>query len=411
MSRRLWVVSLGLTLAATAGCQKPEAAMEPFEPEKNYSQPLPPGAVALRKLASPADYPDFSRAFYGRAGLEEAIRNSLAYLAKPSSQQFFPYGDISHDRAVSSLEAFLDLLHEAESPEELNEAIRDRFEVYQSIGCDEQGTVYYTGYYCPIFDGRMQPDGRFRYPLYGLPPDLVKDEAGRTLGRRGPDGSLDTYDTRREIEESGRLKGLEIAWLADPFEAYVVTVQGSAKLLQEDGSLYELGYAGNNGHEYTSVGQALVADGQIPADELSLQAMIQFFHDHPEQVQPYCWRNERYVFFREAPGGPFGSINVPVTSLRTIATDKEVFPRACLAFVDTQIPNRTEGQVRSVPFQTFMLDQDTGGAIRAAGRCDVFMGVGPEAEALAGRTGHEGALYYIFVRPDQMAALEPVDGG
>jgi membrane-bound lytic murein transglycosylase A len=411
MSRRLRVGVLGVALAWAAGCQKPEAAMEPFEPEKDYSHPLPPGELALRKLASPADYPDFSRAFYGRAGLEEAIHHSLAYLAKPSSQKYFPYGDVSHDRAVASLQVFLEVLHEAETPAELNDAIRDQFEVYQSVGCDDQGTVYYTGYYCPIFDGRRDRDERFRYPLYGLPPDLVKDEEGRTLGRRGPDGSLDTYDTRRGIEESGRLKGLEIAWLADPFEAYVVTVQGSAKLRLEDGSLYELGYAGNNGHEYTSVGRALVADGHIPADELSLQAMIQFFRNHPEEVRPYCWRNDRYVFFREAPGGPFGSINVPVTPFRTVATDKEIFPRACLAFVDTYLPSRVEGQVRSAPFRAFMLDQDTGGAIRAAGKCDVFMGVGPDAEALAGRTGHEGTLYYLFVRTDRMPGLEPLDGG
>jgi membrane-bound lytic murein transglycosylase A len=410
MSRRLRVMVLGVAVAWAAGCQKPEEAVEQFEPEKDYSHPLPPGAVALRKLASEADYPDFSRAFYGRAGLEEAIHHSLAYLAKPSSQKYFPYGDIPHARAVASLQDFLEVLHEAKTPAELNDIIRDRFEVYQSVGCDDHGTVYYTGYYCPIFEGRRERDARFRYPLYGLPPDLVKDEEGRTLGRRGPDDSLEPYDTRREIEESGRLGGLEIAWLADPFEAYVVTVQGSAKLRLADGSLYELGYAGNNGHVYTSVGQALVADGLIPSDELSLQAMIRYFHDHPDQVRPYCWRNDRYVFFREAPGGPFGSINVPVTPFRTIATDKEVFPRACLAFVDTHLPTRIDGQVQSAPFRGFMLDQDTGGAIRAAGRCDVFMGVGPDAEDLAGRTGHEGALYYIFVRPDRMPGLEPVEG-
>jgi membrane-bound lytic murein transglycosylase A len=49
-------------------------------------------------------------------------------------------------------------------------------------------------------------------------------------------------------------------------------------------------------------------------------------------------------------------------------------------------------------FESFALDQDTGGAIRSAGRADIFVGTGPEAEILAGRTQAEGRLYYIFVK-------------
>ena len=45
-----------------------------------------------------------------------------------------------------------------------------------------------------------------------------------------------------------------------------------------------------------------------------------------------------------------------------------------------------------------MVDQDTGGAIRAAGRSDIFMGMGPKAETLAGRTLAEGRLYYFFLK-------------
>ena len=104
------------------------------------------------------------------------------------------------------------------------------------------------------------------------------------------------------------------------------------------------------------------------------------------------------MFFKEAPGGPFGSIGVPVTPFRSIATDKQVFPRACLAYVTTKLPTNYDGKVAQGAFNSFACDQDTGGAIRAAGRCDVFMGVGPSAEAIAGRTGSEGALYYVFVK-------------
>ncbi len=396
------VITLGVTVVPA--CKQPPP-MEPFratETAKDYSRPLPPGALALRKI-DPEDYPDFSRGFYERAGMSEAIAHSLDYLGKQSSRRYFPYGAISHSRAVATLEAFSELLDAARSPADFDAQIRARFDVYQSVGCDDCGTVYFTGYYTPIFDGRAQRDSVYRYPLYRLPPDLVKDADGQILGRRTPDNRLTPYPTRREIEEHQLLQGHEIAWLKDAFEAYIVSVQGSARLRMADGTLWELGYAGSNGREYTSVGNKMVEDGLIGRDQLSLNAMIDYFRAHPDQVQPACWANDRYIFFQETSGGPFGSIGTPVTEYRTIATDKEVFPRACLAFVDTRLSRLYEGTPQDLPFASFVLDQDTGGAIRAAGRCDVYMGVGDQAGIVAGRTGAEGQLYYIFVKgPDDV---------
>jgi membrane-bound lytic murein transglycosylase A len=399
MSRLVLAGMLWAVAGLTGACQRPMRE-EPWQPRKvvkDYARPLPPGELALRRIA-PEDYPDFSRAHSDRVGLVEAIGHSLDYLSRPSSRRYFPYGDISHERAVASLQAFLDVLAEARSAEEFDRMIRQQFDVYQSVGWDGSGTVFFTGYYTPIFEGRKTRDARFRYPLYGLPPDLVKDSEGQTLGRRTPDGRLVRYWSRREIEEELPLEGLEIAWLQDPFEAYVVSVQGSAKLRLADGMLYELGYSGNNGHEYTSVAERLIADGAIDRNELSLQTLIRYFKAHPEQITQCCWQNPRFVFFQETSGGPYGSINVPATPWRTLATDKSVFPRACLAFIDTHLPALQGRSVRLLPYAAFALDQDTGGAIRAAGRSDVYLGTGPEAEALAGRTGSEGCLYYLFVR-------------
>lgn len=401
MARLASVGMVGGLLVLILGCNVPvEPSYEPQKapPAKDYGRPLAPGQMALRKL-DPSEYPDFSPGYAYRPGLREAIQHSLAYMAKPSSQRYYPYLDISHARAVASLKRFDRLLDEVKSGEELDAAIKREFEVYGSVGWDGNGEVFFTGYYCPIFEGRKQRDAQFRYPLYKMPPDLEKDAEGRILGQRQPDGSiLPQYPTRREIEEGRLLDGHEIAWVRTPFEAYVITVQGSAKLRLEDGSLYELGYAANNGHEYTSIGRKMIADGVLKPEELSLQKMIAFFNENPGQVYKYTWQNARYVFFREAPGGPFGSLNTPVTPLYTIATDKEVFPRASVAFMTNRLPRVSEGTVEQAPYAGFALDQDTGGAIRAAGRCDVYMGVGPRAEAVAGWTGAEGRLYYIFVR-------------
>lgn len=396
--RRITLLGIAL-LVSWAGCKKPEGEMVPFTPEKrDYSRQLPPGALALRKIPI-EQYPDFGTGFENREGLREAILHSLDYLAKPSSQRYFPYGDITHARAVGSLQRFLEVLDTAHSPQALNEAIRRDFDVYQSVGFDDMGTVYFTGYYTPIFEGRLERSEAFRYPLYRLPPDLVKDEEGRTLGRRTAGGAIESrYPTRREIESGRLLDGREIAYVRSAFEAYIITVQGSAKLRLADGRIYEIGYAGNNGHDYTPVALELVRDGHMTRDEVSLQAMRRFFEANPRSVYAYCWKNDRYVFFQEAPGGPFGSLNTPVIPYRSLATDKEVFPRACLAFVRANLPTDAGGQIRYRDYGGFALDQDTGGAIRAAGRGDLYMGVGPQAEALAGRTGSEGQLYYVFVK-------------
>ena len=206
------------------------------------------------------------------------------------------------------------------------------------------------------------------------------------------------------------LAGKELLYLSDPFQVYIAHVQGSAKIRLPDGNLITVGYAGNNGHEYQSVNTALVKDGKIPSASISLSAMIKFFKDNPDLVAPYTRKNPRFVFFREEAGNPRGSLNVEVTRMRTIATDKAVYPRGCLAFLDTALPRNYGEQTVKRPFKGFLLDQDTGGAIRAPGRCDIYMGQGELAEKLAGYTYEEGKIYYLFLKPNiNLAPSRPTD--
>jgi len=101
----------------------------------------------------------------------------------------------------------------------LNAAIKDKFDVYMSVGCDNQGTVLYTGYYTPIFEGSLEPGDRFTYPLYNQPEDLVKGSGGEILGRRSGDGQIRPYPSRAVIEDAMLLRGKELIWLSNPFEA------------------------------------------------------------------------------------------------------------------------------------------------------------------------------------------------
>jgi membrane-bound lytic murein transglycosylase A len=387
-----------LLSAATViiGCKAPlkEAVKPP------YNKPLLPGQSALRKITNPAEIPDFSLACFDVESLKPAVERSLNYLGKPSSKQFFPVSGIDHQMAVDSLKEFSSLLASGTKGADLNAAIRDKFDVYISVGCDDNGTVLFTGYYTPIFEGSLEPSDRFKYPLYKKPDNLVKDANGVTLGRRMADGSITPYPQRAVIEDAMLLSGQELVWLADPFEAYIAHIQGSAKIRLPDGNLITVGYVAHNGYEYKSMSQALVKDGKIPSSQLSLAAIIKYFKEHPEEISYYTRLNPRFIFFSKQEGDPRGSLNEPVTPMRTIATDKSIFPRGCLTFISTTLPRNEAGDVVLRPYSGFMLDQDTGGAIRAPGRCDVYIGVGDMAGKLAGQTYQEGKLYYFFLKQE-----------
>ena len=388
-SRLVVFLMLAVICLAAPGCQKRSAVVIDAQVfEKNYSRPLPEGQLALRKITDPAQIPDYTKAFSDLDGLAQAIERSLNYLSKPSSKNYYPYGDISHEQAVKTLEELKKLVVSGRSPEEMNRLVRERFDTYISVGCDDQGTVLYTGYYTPIFNGSLQRTDRFRYPLHTTPADLVKGPEGTILGQKQADGSIRKYPHRTELHHSGRLAGLEIVWLADPFEVYIVHVQGSAKIRLPDGRIQTFGYDAHNGWDYESIVHKMIADGKLADKNISLKAMIDYFRAHPDEVDRYVNQNPRFVFFKHEPGDPRGSLNEPVTAFRSIATDKSVYPRAMFAYAEVDL-KRTVG---------FVLDQDTGGAIRAAGRCDVYMGVGDEAGKLAGGTYREGRLYYLFLK-------------
>jgi membrane-bound lytic murein transglycosylase A len=387
-----------LALLLLPACVTPEPPPEIRKPD--YSRPLQPGERALVKL-SPSEYPDFESSYLDRDALLEAVEQSIDYMGKPSSKTHFPVEGITHDRVKRSLTQFRDDLRQSFSARLFAEKVKSHFDVYMSTGCDSRGTVLFTGYCEPIVRASLKRTPQFNVPLYRLPDDLVKDAKGNILGRKTATDVLLPYYTRQEIDEDGKLegRGLELAWVEHPLDAFIIHVQGSATLKLTDGRLLKIGYAGKNGRTYRSLGKALIKSGKMHPDEVSLDRIRKYFEDHPKDLLPYLYRNESYVFFTENEGGPYGSIGASVTPYHTIATDKSIFPRAAITFLDTSLPMRDDrGAIAYETYRGYALDQDTGGAIRSPGRVDVFMGTGREAEHLAGRVRHEGRLYYLFVR-------------
>lgn len=380
----VWVLTAAIV--ASVGCQD-DIVVKP-----DYDRPLPPGATALRRLISPSDWPDLRGPYEQRDGaLTAALERSAGWFEAASSAGHFPVGDVTHLRAKVSVFAFATILAESPDAATFERRMIEEFDCYSTVGFDDRGTVLYTGYYSPIFKASKTRTGTFRFPLYKRPADLRSDAlTGQVIG---------TYPTRRELEASGKLAGLELVYVASRFDQYIIQVNGSAKLELTDGGVMYVGYTGTNGREYTGLGATLKAEGKI--EHASIPALEAYFESRPGELEQYILRNDRYVFFGEYAGDnwPAGSIGVKASPYRTIATDKSVFPRAGVVVADTVLADRFSGGGGAPrAFTQFMLDQDTGGAIRAAGRADLYLGIGDAAAQVAGRQYAEGRLYYFFVK-------------
>ena len=187
--------------------------------------------------------------------------------------------------------------------------------------------------------------------------------------------------------------------MKDPIDLFFLQIQGSGLLRLEDDRLLPLNYAASNGRQYTSIGRVLLEKGKIRREDLSMQGLRRYLSDHPQEMEEVFAKNERYVFFRFGEGGAIGSLGVPLTPGRSIATDSSLFPKGALAWIVTRRPllDAQEKVVGWRPVNRFVLNQDTGAAIRGPGRVDLFFGMGPRAGASAGHMKSEGELYFLLL--------------
>lgn len=362
----------------------------------DYNRELPPGADALILVERESAKPDISREWFRREEILPALAQSIQWTRTKHASQYFPIEGVSQERALRSLERFEELLLQSRSADEFGRAVNDEFDYYMSAGWDGRGGgVLFTGYCTPILDGSLDPIAGWDYPLYALPDDLVKDDQGVTLGQRTGQ-NIRPYPTRQMIEAGHLLsgRGLELVWMHDPIDAYIAHVNGSAFIRLRNGEMLRLGYSGTNGRDYTSLGKELVEARVLKKNQVSLASIRKWAESHPGQVDEFLERNDRYIFFTPIDGNPRGSLNVPVTGGRSLATDKRLFPRGALVFISTE----DQAESRMPGFHRLMLDQDTGGAIRTAGRADIYLGVGDDAEERAGTTKVAGQMYYLFLR-------------
>jgi membrane-bound lytic murein transglycosylase A len=344
--------------------------------------------------------------------LRTAIRHSIAYLAKLPPDRIVG----EHPRrftaaeVLESLVGFEKLLERRDCRECWLREFSERFELIPSSSDTELQSVLFTGYYQPVIEGSLVATPEYAYPIYGTPADLIVAEqvtltpsmvSEKVVGRlQGED--FVPYYSRREIDEFGSLRGggYELAWVKNPVDLFFLHIQGSGILQLEDGRRLQVGYAGTNGRPYRSIGRLLIDRGKIPQEEMSMQRLRGYLAQHRDERKEILAHNESYVFFRFLQDSALGSLEVPVTAGRSIATDARLFPKGALAVIFTERPVLDgAGQIIGWrPFSRFVLNQDTGGAIRGPQRVDLYFGIGTEAGAEAGYMNRPGKLYFISLR-------------
>ena len=278
------------------------------------------------------------------------------------------------------------------------------FDPYRIIGENGSDTGMATGYYEPLLKGSRVRKGKFRTALYRQPDDLlVIDLAGtypqlKGLRLRGKlEGNrVVPYDTRAEIEKSGKLAGNEIVWVDDVLDAFFLEIQGSGRVyLPESDETIRLAYANQNGRPYRSIGRYLLDLGELKPGQASAQQIRRWIGKNPERLREVLDSNPSYVFFREEKiadpsEGPKGALGVPLTPERSIAVDPRYIPLGAPVFIATTQP------YSSVPLQKLTVAQDTGGAIRGPVRADYFWGFGPEAGEMAGKMKQKLKIWLLL---------------
>jgi membrane-bound lytic murein transglycosylase A len=280
------------------------------------------------------------------------------------------------------------------------------------------GDGFVTGYYEPIVEGvRSRGDG-YDQPLYRKPGSLlpggrmvvagapVADEGShkKKKGRHGPKRRYASFFDRDAIE-NGALAGrnLEICWLKDPIDSFFAQIQGSVRVLLDDGKLMRLNYDAANGQPYYAVGRWLIDRGIISKDEMSMDRIREWMERHPKQGDELRRRNKSYVFFREThlsrDDEPIGAQGISLTPGRSIAVDRKLHTYGTPFFISAYLP--IEGLKPDTWFKRLMIAQDTGGAIVGPARADLYFGAGDEAASVAGRMRHYGKFVMLLPKaPD-----------
>ena len=347
-------------------------------------------------------------------GLAAAIEQSIRYYRRLPDSHSFQYGKLSYSaqEMIASMNYLLAILQTYQGEARLRE-IQKNFLFFESK--NTQGNAFFTGYYEPTLQGQLTASGEFNTPLYATPQDLLKADLGtfnEKLKGQHLIGKVEgnrfiPYDSRTEIayRQSLKNRAKPLIYVKNDIELFFLQIQGSGLVQLPNGELKRLNYAAQNGHSYRSIGRLLIDENKILQEKMSMQALKDYLYNHPEEVRRILTHNPSYTFFREVDEGPLGYIEVPLTPGRSIAMDRTLIPKGGLAFIATKTPQFEQDQLAGwESIKRFVLVQDTGGAIRGAGRADIFFGHGKLAELKAGYMKQSGRIFLAVARKDILSS-------
>jgi membrane-bound lytic murein transglycosylase A len=340
-----------------------------------------------------------------KRGLEAFRRSCIALATRPDDT---PLGGVNYAGTASDWRQ--PCLTAATVPADDVAAARAFFEAEFTAYrvTEETDTGLFTGYYEPQLRGSRTRYGQYQTPLYGIPEDLVSVDLGlfrdnlkgqRIVGQV-TSGRLVPYPDRAAIEIGGLAQAKPLVYVDDAIDAFFLQIQGSGRIVLDDGSVVRAAYGAQNGHAYTAIGAVLIRRGDLKREEVSMQSIRAWLTHHPEEAQQIMNANASYVFFTEqALGDPAlgaaGAQGVPLTPEASLAVDLTLHALGVPVWLETTAPDPDAAQPER-RFDRLVVMQDTGGAIRGPIRGDVYWGYDPDAGSIAGRMRSEGRMTVLL---------------
>ncbi|MBT4109777.1 MAG: hypothetical protein HOE34_06545 [Pelagibacterales bacterium] len=270
----------------------------------------------------------------------------------------------------------------------------------------ESREVLFTGYLELEVKGSQKysrKEAPYAVPIFKKPPNLVSVNLGKfkkelknqTISGIIIDNNLVPVPSRKIIENEQMFKEHILAYIDDPALAYFMHIQGSGIIKLATGEELSIGYAGDNGKEYFSIGKKLIEDEIIKKEDMSMQAIINWMQNNKKAATNLMQLNDIFIFFKERinSNGPQGSSGSFVTPMHSVAVDNQFFPYHLPFWFEVE--NYYSDDIYKKYFNIFIA-QDTGSAIKGPTRFDLFLGRGSKAEKIAGKLSSEGKIWALL---------------
>ncbi|MDR2269049.1 MAG: MltA domain-containing protein [Rickettsiales bacterium] len=249
--------------------------------------------------------------------------------------------------------------------ETIRKWFENHFQPYKVV--DDTGGKF-TGYYSPVVSACRYQTSKCSAPIMDKPSD------GREY--KG------VHSAKLVSERIGNV----IYWI-DPID---LQDMGAATLILEDGEKVRLSVASTNDLPFNGIGSQLLARGIRPPEGYGMKSVRKYLKENRALAEDLIANNPRYVYYTHAETDAItGNMGVPLSRIRSIAVDKNIYTLGLPVYLDTRLSNGKK-------FQRLMVAQDTGGAVTGYNRADIYFGVGDAAFEYAQGQNERGQMYILM---------------